>query len=154
MAGAMTYRSTLSILLISASCLAFAFIGAAMALSTDAAGVDIGGRVLGLVLVCLFGSLMLRAIRSGLRLGQDGVVVRSLFRTRRLPWGEIANFAVGGSWSIVPWQTVSIERCDGTILNAPELGSLPLRRPTAVERAVEALNERLADSRHSPTTPP
>ncbi len=154
MAKAAIYRSTLSTLLISISCLGFALIGAAMALSTDASQLDLGGRLLGLILVLLFGGLTLRAIRAGIALGQDGVTVRSIFRTRQLPWTEITNFAVGGSWSIVPWQTVNIERVDGTILNAPELGSLPLRHPTSVERTVEALNTRLAGSRQSPTTPP
>lgn len=125
-----------------------------MALSTDATQLDLGGRLLGLVLVLLFGGLTLRAIRAGIALGQNGVIVRSMFRTRRLPWTEIANFAVGGSWSIVPWQTVNIERVDGTTLNAPELGSLPIRHPTSVERTVEALNTSLANSRRSPATPP
>lgn len=149
-----TYRSALSNVLLASCWLVFALIGTGMALSSDPNDVSAGGRVFGGILVVVSTTLILRSLRAGIVTDEEGVVVRSMFRTRLLSWPSIAEFGVGGSWSFVPWQTVTIERTDGMAVNAPEVCSLPLRHPTLVERTVESLSADLARRRPSPTTPP
>jgi hypothetical protein len=147
------YRSVWSNALLAGSCVLFGLVGVAMLLSSGPDGVDASGRVLGLVLSVLFGSLAWRAFRAGIAVNDDGVIVHSMFRTRSLPWDSISAFRVGGSWSLVPWQTLTIERTDGTTVTAAEFSTLPVRHPTIVERAVEALNQQLQRRRPSSTTP-
>lgn len=149
-----TYRSVLSNIFIAACWGVFLLIGAAMASSTESETVSVGGRLFGALLIIVSGALILRSLRAGIVTEDDGVLVRSLVRTHRLPWSHIAEFAVGGSWSFVPWQTVTIARTDGTTISAAEVCSLPLRHPTLVENAVESLNSELARHRPSSTTPP
>jgi hypothetical protein len=136
-----TYRSVWSTALFAAPCVVFFFLGVAMMLSSDSEAISEGGRVLGFITAVLFGPLTLRAIRAGVIVTGDDVVLRSLFRTRRVAWDEISVFEVGGSWSVVPWQTLTVKRTDGTTITADAVSSLPLRHPTFVERSVEALNE-------------
>ncbi len=147
-----TYRSVWSNGLLAASCALFVVVGVAMLLSSGSDGVDAGGRILGFSLGVVFGCLAWRALRAGIIVSEGGLVVRSVFRTRKVAWASIAAFRVGGSWSAIPWQTLMIERTDGTTLTAAELSSLPLRHPTVVERTVESLNQQLG-RRRSPTTP-
>lgn len=136
----MTYRSIWCNGLLAGSCAVFVLVGVAMLLSSGAEAVDTGGRVFGLVVALLFGTLAWRAVRAGIMVTDGGVVVRSVFRTHKLSWKVIDAFRVGGSWSVVPWQRVTIERTDGSTVTAAEVASLPIRHPTFVERAVESLN--------------
>jgi hypothetical protein len=153
MSSTATYRSAWSNALLAGCCLLFVLIGIAMLLSSGPDGVDVGGRVLGLSLAVIFGAFAWRALRAGITVNDDGVTVHTVFRTRRVPWDAIGAFRVGGSWSVVPWQTLTIERTDGTSVTAAEFSSLPLRHPTVVEHAVEVLSEQLGRQRPSPTTP-
>ena len=136
----MTYRSMWCNGLLASSCAVFVLVGVAMLLSSGAEAVDTGGRVLGLAVALLFGTLAFRAVRAGITVTDTSVVVRSVFRTHKLAWDVIDGFQVGGSWSVVPWQRVTIERTDGTTVTAAEVASLPVRHPTLVERVVESLN--------------
>jgi hypothetical protein len=83
-----------------------------------------------------------RSRRSGVIVGDDGVVIRGFLRSRRLAWADIHRFAWRRSSSLIPWKVLVIERVDGRTITVPEVASLfrGRNRPSVVERAVEELN--------------
>ncbi len=64
-----------------------------------------------------------RVIDMGVYVGENGLLVRGLLRTRRVPWGEIAHVRLHkaghkiGRWEIEAGMTVLIERRDGSTVN-------------------------------------
>jgi hypothetical protein len=64
-----------------------------------------------------------RIIDMGVYVGERGLLVRGLLRTRRVPWGEIAHVRLHkarhkiGRWEIESGMTVLIERRDGSTVN-------------------------------------
>ena len=134
-----TYRPLWSNALLAASSATLFFVGLAMLLSSGTEAVNAGGRFLGLMLALLFAPLVVRALRAGVSVTDDGVVVPSIFRTPENPVERDRGVQVGGSWSVLPWQTLAVKRTDGTTVTATEVSSLALRHPTVVERTVEAL---------------
>lgn len=110
-------------------------------------------------LVLLVGAV--RALRIGVVADADGIVVRGLTHTRRMPWAEISEITLGGAASgasgsagirapLVSWAR------PGRPVRRVELRELggygPATGRTLAERAVAELNEHLAAWRVGVTT--
>lgn len=104
----------------------------------------LGGRVLGTILLVLWSAVAVRIVRSGVLPAQDCVIVRGVFRTRRLPWTEIRGFGTNEGESVVPWRLLTVSRKGGETLRVGEVSSLALGRDgNYVEKVAEELNREL-----------
>jgi hypothetical protein len=97
-----------------------------------------------------------RTFRVGIYPSRDGVVVRNVLRSRRIPWSEISSFNWGRWWGFPIGGAYLL---DGGFVRAFALNPpLELKKGTekAVPRVLDALNEELERARAaglaSPTT--
>ena len=92
-------------------------------------------------------ALAARTLRVGVLLTADGVVVRNVMRTRRLPWAEIERFELG-EWGGFPCGAVRLRNGDSVTAFAlnPPFELTPGEHPV-VPRLLKELNEDLGRAR-------
>jgi Bacterial PH domain len=91
--------------------------------------------------------LAYRTFRIGVYTSSDGVLVRNVLRSRRVPWGEIERFD-WGTWSGFPIGGVYLR--DGRFVRAFALNppfDTEHGADKTVRRALAALNDELARAR-------
>lgn len=114
---------------------------------------DLSGRALPVLAAGLAAAWLLgawRIARMGVYLGDDGVRIRGLFRSRTLRWHDIAKIWLHrsshrfGRWEIPSGMTVLMERRDGSLVNT-ELWAQGVdfhARPKAFRAVYEQLRDR------------
>lgn len=58
-----------------------------------AASQTVGARVISYGFAAVLAAMTGRVIRAGVRVNRDGVLIRGVLRTYRVPWSEIEGFA-------------------------------------------------------------
>lgn len=100
-------------------------------------------RIIGFLLLIVCVPLLIRGLQVGVEQTAEGVVVRKLTGTRRVPWSDFVSARVSRTSSLVPWWIVVVERRSGKPINVPEVCSFGLRRSRPlVDTVVDALNSR------------
>jgi hypothetical protein len=100
-----------------------------------------------------------RILRMGAYVGDRGLLIRGLLRSRTLRWPEVAHVRLHqathrlGRWRIESGMTVLIERRDGTLVNT-ELWAQGVdfhARPTVFRAVYHELRNRHLDAVNTPT---
>ncbi len=134
------------LLMLAAGCVAFA-VGGARPIGVEA--------VAGAAAVVLLAGAV-RVLTVGVRATPDALIVRELFRTKRLPWSAVRRALLVmhrpktfGSPSVsTPMPELQYVGADGR-WNSILVTSLGARRVAVAERNVEALNELIRTRGHS-----
>lgn len=101
-------------------------------------GNDLGGGVL----FVLFAAVIARIALLGIKIGTQGIVVRSFVRTRRLNWDEIERFELLGT---VYTPSLHIKLRSGEDIGVVGLAARTSREQSRARQIAEELNERLRE---------
>ncbi len=82
-----------------------------------------GVRATGVVTAGAFGFLTFRSRVIGVEVQDAYLVIRLWFRTRRVPWQEIAEFRRGRADSVTPYHTLYVHLRDGSNIRVQTLSA-------------------------------
>jgi hypothetical protein len=108
-----------------------------------------GLRIFATALAVLLGTYVLRAMLVELRIGPEGVRIRNVFTTRRIPWSEITTvkpIEARGS-GLSPGATVAFYLSDGRVLRP-----MALRRSLGDAIVIAKDLAHFAETHGAPTT--
>jgi hypothetical protein len=106
----------------------FIVLGVAMAFVDE--GED-GTRVFGLILAAGFTVLVARAVRVGIRVDEREIVLRTSFRTRRIPRAVVSGAHAEDGAMLLPWKVLVLETTAGDEIRVPEVAQLGERGAVA-----------------------
>lgn len=125
-----------------------AFFGAfALNLGPDGASIPTGQRLVYAALCLLWIVLAFRTLRIGVLPSRDGLVIRNVIRTRRVPWADIERFELG-QWGGFPCGAARL--VDGRSVTSFALNppfELQAGQHPVVPRLLDELNQDLAAAR-------
>ncbi len=98
----------------------FVLLGLAMVIRPD----DPSTRVLGGLTVAIWTPMLIRLIRSGVFLSEEGVLVRGVLRTYRLPWSTIKRAGQRPTWPWLPGRVLVIHRNTDRDVLVNEIGGV------------------------------
>lgn len=104
----------------------------------------IGGVVASVPLLCFSLFVCVRAVRcASIQWDQSGLIVRSLWRTKRVQWEEVRSVEVGPGTSaaLIPWRVPCLVLKDGSTICADEIRSL--RSGGVVQEIVEEIDREI-----------
>lgn len=116
------------------------FIGVLMVVTPDAKP---GVRATGVVVAGIFGYLTIRSRSVGVRVQNSGLLIRHWFRSRQVPWQEIAEFRAAPGSSALPTHALHVYLRDGTNIRVQELSASALihRDQSLVHEAADLLEK-------------
>jgi hypothetical protein len=100
-----------------------------------------GQRVVYGVIAAVFAVLMVRTLRIGVATGPDGVVVRGILRSWRLPWEEVERFEMGRWRGWGNYACGVVRRRDGSQITVLALNPPFELQPGQDQRVPELLAE-------------
>lgn len=91
--------------------------------------------------------LTVRTDRAEIRIEETGLLLRGMFRTRRLAWAGVARARVQPTNGLRLFWLLAVEKTDGSVVKVDGAANVGPRRDPAqlpVGRMANAINKRLA----------
>ena len=131
---------------LTATWLFFALMGMSIVADADSEA-PLAGWLVGGVLVAFGMVLAVRTLRCEIRIGPDHLLVRTMYRTRQLPWSEVVGASVEAPNPTGLLALVAIELRSGRHVRVDGIANWAIGREIAtlpVSRMAAAINERVA----------